>query len=253
MECGLLWRACHACRVARSPFSLVPLSPCPSPPPRLHRFAGEPGHEAADDAGRPGPRQPWYWYNRPAAFAVDYPQFDPLWRAAGEAVRDAGFTPDRQDMRNGVMTTRRLVSQQIFEPWRRDTASPTPPWRKAHCRRCGRTVRFEFARKEDGTYRVDAEGAGRAVLVRRAPDHLGRRVPPDIRSSRAKRPTAGRTCRKTPTQEVSGTPPPEYWYAIGRDADMEQRLAEWVRDRLQSEHGPKVVVTGTPATQPSGS
>jgi hypothetical protein len=199
----------------------------------------------------PNRAQQWYWYNRPATVAVDYPQFDPLWRAAGEAVRDAGYIPDRRDFRNGVMTTKPLVSQQIFEPWRHDTASFAAV-AQSSLQTVRRTVRFEFARKEDGTFELTPK-----VIIERysfgehriTSAEQYREIFQLTREEAFRR----RDLQENPTQEVSGIPPPEYWYAIGRDPDMERRLAEWVRDKLQSDHRPKVVVTLAPATQPNGS
>jgi hypothetical protein len=199
----------------------------------------------------PDRAQPWYWYNKPGEFAVAYPQFEPLWRAAGEAARDASFTPDRQDFRNGVMTTRPLVSQQFFEPWRRDTASAYD-LAQSSLQTVRRTVRFEFERKEDGTYVLTPK-----VLVERYSFGEHRITSAEeyrqIFSLTPEEAHRRRDLQENPTQEVSATPPPEYWYALCRDADMEQRLAEWVRDRLKSDRGPKVVVTRVPATQPAGS
>jgi len=91
---------------------LVPLSPCLLVSLSTLLLPGCIGAPANPSVKQPTTKvdpdraQQWYWYNRPATVAVDYPQFDPLWRAAGEAVRDAGYIPDRRDFRNGVMTTK---------------------------------------------------------------------------------------------------------------------------------------------------
>lgn len=199
----------------------------------------------------PDRAQQWYWYNRPGTVVVDYPQFDPLWRAAEQAVRDAGFTPDRRDFRNGVMTTKPLVSQQIFEPWRHDTATAYA-LAQSSLQTVRRTVRFDVDRKEDGTYELTPK-----VLVERY-SFAEHRITSaeqyrEIFALTREEAYRRRDLQENPTQEVSPIPPPDYWYAIGRDPDMERRLADWVRDRLQSDRGPKVVVTKAPPTRPSGS
>jgi hypothetical protein len=49
--------------------------------------------------------------------------FEVVWTAAREVLRDYGFELRRQDRRAGVMTTDAIVGQHFFELWRRDAAT----------------------------------------------------------------------------------------------------------------------------------
>ena len=42
-----------------------------------------------------------------------------------------------------------------------------------------------------------------------------------------------RDLQANPGEDISGTPPPDYFYCIGRDSSMEKRLADWVRGDLK--------------------
>jgi len=49
--------------------------------------------------------------------------FEAAWQGSQDALRDYGFTLDRQDRRAGVITTKPLLARHWFEFWRRDAGS----------------------------------------------------------------------------------------------------------------------------------
>ena len=49
--------------------------------------------------------------------------FEGMWTASREVLKRSGFILDRQDRRDGVITTRAIPSAQIFEFWRKDAAT----------------------------------------------------------------------------------------------------------------------------------
>lgn len=51
--------------------------------------------------------------------------FDALWLAAQDVLREYRFTIDRHDRRAGLITTKPLTGMQVFEPWREDAANRT--------------------------------------------------------------------------------------------------------------------------------
>lgn len=50
--------------------------------------------------------------------------FDALWDITLRVLRRANLTPDRQDRREGVITTKPITTQQWFEFWRHDAMGP---------------------------------------------------------------------------------------------------------------------------------
>ena len=49
--------------------------------------------------------------------------FEAVWTASRDVLKRSGFTLDRQDRRDGVITTWAVPSGQIFEFWRKDAAT----------------------------------------------------------------------------------------------------------------------------------
>src|SRR5207245_5438405 len=58
---------------------------------------------------------------------------------------------DREDYREGLLTTLPLVSKQSFEIWRRDVVT-VPAIAQSTLATFRRTVRFQFSKREDGGY-----------------------------------------------------------------------------------------------------
>jgi hypothetical protein len=54
--------------------------------------------------------------------------FQVLWLAAQDVLREYHFVIDRHDRRAGILTTRPLTGQQFFEPWRKDAVTQWDLW-----------------------------------------------------------------------------------------------------------------------------
>lgn len=177
---------------------------------------------------RPGPvatavpeerATPGYWYEQPAAAGVVHDDFDLLWQAAERTARNRLFQIDRTDYRNGILTTRPLVSQQLFEPWRSDT--PLQGQAQSTLGTVRRTIRFEIERAEDGTYTLLPK-----VLVER-------QSIPQQRITNAAHYRAAVMAAPGQVSDEGARLPGQYWYAIGRDADLERALAAEIQRRLR--------------------
>lgn len=171
--------------------------------------------------------EPEYWYAQPATTVVTHADFDALWDAADAAARGRMFAPDRRDRRGGVLVTEPVVSQQWFEPWRQDTLTGDA-WAESSLAAVRRTIRFELARRDDGTYALTpkvlveryslAENRVTNVVLYRSAFRLGR--------------VTETTPRGTRESDQGIYLPARYWYAIGRDAALEQAIANDVQKRL---------------------
>ena len=171
----------------------------------------------------PAQATPAYWWKRPAVVHVDDRDFDRLWTACSQAVKDRLFTLDRQDYREGLLTTYPMVSKQAFEFWRSDAVT-CGDIGQSSLATTRRTVRFEFARQENGTYAVTPK-----VLV----EHFAsaeRRITTAVQYQSI---LSGGQLPGTPERDVGIYLPQMYWYATGRDAALEKSLANSIRDRLQ--------------------
>jgi hypothetical protein len=174
----------------------------------------------------PATTQPSYWLEQPAQ-TLTHHDFDKLWRASEEAARDFLFPIDRTDYRSGLMTTRPVISSQWFEFWRPDMRD-FDAWRESSLASIRRTVRFEFARRGEGTFEVSPK-----VLVERQTvaeqritsivTYRGIFTPP-IRTS--ERP------RGTRESDLGIVIPSRYWYPTGRDAALEAALIDCIQKKL---------------------
>ena len=169
---------------------------------------------------------PDYWYDQPAPAAVAAAEFQPLWDACAQAARDRLFAIDRQDYRDGVLTTQPMVSKQFFEVWRHDTPLVSDTWKNS-LQTLRRTIRWEIVRKDDGSYLAHPK-----VLIERQ-SFAGIRITnaADYQSTFAIDTTVSGS-RET---DQGKTLPNSYWYAIGRDECLERDLAEDVEKLLN--HG----------------
>jgi hypothetical protein len=173
--------------------------------------------------------EPSYWYAQAATSTVVASDFDALWSAADSAARSRFFPIDRRDPRLGLLTTEPVVSQQWFEPWRRDTLD-ADALADSSLATIRRTIRFEFERRDDGSYAVSPK-----VLIERYSVAENRITSVVLYRSAFK---LGRTTEQTPygTRESDRGIylPSRYWYAVGRDGALEQALAGDIQRRLGS-------------------
>lgn len=163
-----------------------------------------------------------YWAERPASVRVTASDYAALWNAADEARRRFGFDAALTDYRGGLLTTTPTVSPQFFEFWRDElrTAGDAAESSLATVRR---RLRFEFAATEDGAFVVEPKVlVERLALAERritnAIDYRGTLGP-----GRQQRVGPGESDRRQPGR---------YWYATGRDADLEHALARRIARRV---------------------
>ena len=169
---------------------------------------------------------PAYWLGQPATETVAHGDYDQLWEACRDAARWRGFRIDRTDYRGGVMVSHPLTSKQFFELWRRDVVT-LPDLTESSLATVRRTVRFEIARGEDGTFACVPK-----VLVERYAQ-TERRITSvtQYRESFSNEPGVFGNRERDKGVNV----PDVYWYATARDTTLERELAAAIRARLPAE------------------
>jgi hypothetical protein len=165
---------------------------------------------------------PDYWMDKPAVTRVSDADFYKLWNACRDEVFARFFIIDREEYRDGLLTTVPLITKQFFEVWRRDAVT-VKDISDASVGTIRRTVRFQLTRKEDGTYVAEPK-----VLVERF-------------SSAERRLTAIHEFHSAfsgprPFGDVETDAgvrlPTDYWYALGRDEPLEKDLVAAIERRL---------------------
>jgi hypothetical protein len=164
---------------------------------------------------------PEYWYAKPPVKAVASFDFQKLWDACEVTARRYQFTLDRVDYRQGILTTRPLVSEQIFEPWKRDVGT-FHELLQSTTQTIRRTVRFEVVRSEGGVYIARPK-----VLVEKLSQFEHRVTAVSEYRNFFSAPVSESARDELPSL------PTHYWYAVGRDDAFEIRLADAVKDQLQ--------------------
>ncbi len=64
-----------------------------------------------------------YWLKQPAVASVGSQDYQKLWAACSQTLRNYQFDIQQQDYREGVLTTWPMISMQFFEVWRSDTGT----------------------------------------------------------------------------------------------------------------------------------
>jgi hypothetical protein len=166
---------------------------------------------------------PWYWLDQPVVASATSTDFDKLWAACDKTVRAYQFEIDRADLRSGVLTSKPLVSSQMFEFWRRDVGDLRETM-DSTTQTMRRTIHFEVVRGEDGTFAAEPK-----VLVEKFA--LPERRVTTVSEFRDVFIPVGKVAT---VQTATGqTLPNEYWYSVGRDEALERELAKSVQDRLR--------------------
>lgn len=166
---------------------------------------------------------PDYWWDRPAESRAVAADFDRAMDACKSVLREKFFDVDRVDAREGVVTSLPSTNAQWFEPWRSDNTTADDVARSSVAT-YRRTVRFDVARSPEGTYTVTPRVLveRQSVAGRRISGVLGFQTFTAIDQS------------SLPAADATGTPAPAtYWYAVGRDAALEARLADDVGARVK--------------------
>lgn len=164
-----------------------------------------------------------YWFKQPAAASVASEDFDKLWRACRWAVVSRSFRIDRVDFRDGLMTTFPQVSKQPFEFWRNDVGS-FPAVLESTLATVRRSVRVEVRRREDGSF----EAIPKVVVERYS--QTEHRVTSVARYAEL---FILDPYNEAAREHGRGADlPPAYWYALGRDTELEKQIARDVRHDL---------------------
>jgi hypothetical protein len=164
-----------------------------------------------------------YWFNKPAITEVSSPDFDKLWNACRETLIADGFTIDRTDYRDGVITTQSMVSKQFYEVWKSDVVT-VYDLAQSSLGTMRRTVRISISRGEDGKF------------------HAAPKVVVDRYSLLAKRITSVAQYRSVfaitnqdlrISEEEEGSPvAAAYWYPVARDYNLEKQIVSATKSRL---------------------
>lgn len=172
--------------------------------------------------------EPDYWYAQPALSTVAGTDFDQLWSAAEKTARALMFAIDRQDRRGGVLTTVPTTSSQFFEPWRQEQRDSYET-AQSSLATIRRTIRFEFAKQEDGSYLVTPK-----VLIERLAQAENRVTNVVLYKTAFRPPRLAGDMAAFGTRETDKGIylPKKYWYAIGRDSALESAIADNMRKRL---------------------
>ena len=160
-----------------------------------------------------------YWLRQPAKNSVSSLDFDKLWDACDRTARGYQFVIDRTDYREGVLTTFPMVSPQFFELWRQDYGT-FHDLMQSSLQTIRRSIHFEITLTQEGYYLARPK-----VVVERLSQ-----TPRRITSVAEYRNVFGAAA--TPYNADQPTPPPRYWYAIGRDEAFEHQLADDIRHKL---------------------
>jgi hypothetical protein len=185
----------------------------------------------------PATTQPSYWLSQPAAAQVRASDFEAMWEGCKAVARSYLFAIDREDFRAGLITTEPMISKQWWEFWRPDTGAISDVMENSVAT-IRRTLRFEVARDEQGGGFVITP----KVLVERLAV-LERRITSVAQYRQAfAGPAAPSRFAVARDEEPMMDLPPRYWYPVGRDSKMEERVAARLRGRL--ERGVRVRQTG---------
>lgn len=99
-----------------------------------------------------GPKQSRYVTARPINIEQGSDLAARLWQAAGDAVRTHGFTLDRTDWREGVITTLPETSSSLFEFWRHDVQTNEDLW-ESTVNPIRRWIEVRIAPDDSGSWR----------------------------------------------------------------------------------------------------
>jgi len=164
-----------------------------------------------------------YWLKQPAVAHAPATDFDSLWNACRDAVVADGFSVDRTDYREGLLTTLPLVSKQAYEFWRNDVVA-AHDLAQSTLGTIRRTVWITIKRLPDGSF----QATPKAVVERYAT--VERRI---TSAAQYRDIFSIRLLDVYRDAEQTGVPiPAEYYYAIGRDHALEKQLVQSIESRI---------------------
>jgi hypothetical protein len=164
-----------------------------------------------------------YWVDQPATVEVSANDYDRLWNACDHVSNALLFSIDRTDYRDGVMTTKPLISKYFAEFWRRDVTF-SEDLAQSSIATYRRTIRYELHRTDDGRFTADVK-----VIVERS-SSFERRVTTAIQYRDA---FAGFPPGTEFYADDGSVQPQQTWYAVGRDHAMEEVIGDKLRAALK--------------------
>ena len=163
-----------------------------------------------------------YWLTQPAIASVSGRDFYRLWNACRAEVHDRFFLIDREEFREGTLSTAPMISKMYFEIWRRDAVTPDEI-AQSSLASIRRSVWIELKKQPDGTFIAQPK-----VLVERYASAERRLT--NIYEYHAA--FSGPRVTGSSEADQGQIIPADYWYSIGRDAPLEKDLAAAIQRRL---------------------
>jgi hypothetical protein len=148
--------------------------------------------------------------------------FDSLWNASIQSLRDLHFEIDRQDRRSGIITTKPMTGSQFFEPWRTELRS-VDAVTESSLATIRRTVTIRISRVSD-VYQAVPE-----VSV----DRLSRRERRITSAAEFTNAFKRNPARGTLESDRGEYIPSEYFYSIGTDPLLARHLASRLESHLR--------------------
>ena len=164
----------------------------------------------------PAQATPEYWYDQPSVVHVPARDYDRLFAACQTATHSFLFRVDRTDYREGVITSYPNTGAQFFEFWRPDN-STVRDIEKSSLGTIRRTIRIEIEPQSDGTFQATPK-----VLVERE-GIVARRVTAVVKFRES---LVGNAGGPPKAAEASGDVKDKWWYATGRDQNLERRVGK---------------------------
>lgn len=163
-----------------------------------------------------------YWLAQPAAAKVTGATYDRLYSACDHVLRQRRFIVDRTDYRDGILTSKPLISQQIWEPWREDVGTVSGQM-KSSLATYRRTVQWKILPADNGQYIAQP----RVVVERFTTEPHRITAVTNYRSAAS----SGEAQTKLESPNLSAVTTSR-WYAVGRDTALEKELADHAGDWL---------------------
>ena len=157
----------------------------------------------------PKTAQTAYWMAKPAIAEVSSSNFDRLWAAAQDSIRDHSFLIDRTDYREGILTTQPRSSKLFYEFWRNDVVDPYD-LTQSTLGTMRRTVRIDVRKADDGSFTASPK-----VVVERY-SMLEKRIT-SVSQYRDVFSLTTRDLRLDAEAQGEDQVASEFWYAIRRD------------------------------------
>jgi hypothetical protein len=163
-----------------------------------------------------------FWWNKPADQHARARDFDKLWSACKGELYVRLFPLDREQYREGLISSESVVSRQYFEPWRNDTVTLSD-LAESSLSTIRRTVHIEVSRQPDGSFVASPK-----VLVERWA-FSERRLTSITQYHEA---FSGSHVFSDTGDLNAALLQAVYWYPVRRDANLEKAMAESIQHAI---------------------